>query len=246
MIVRLIDVYVEQPACRRALHRYGAPHRPRPLQGARLCRGLIKNRTLVDDRWRLLRDATTLAAMPVDGAGHRAARPVARASATRCSPAATSACGLRPATIPDAHCRRRRDYCRSSPSTSRSSPTAAATRSARLLRERHGFAGELRAVGDVLRDQLFALGRVRLRRVRVQRGPRRREVADCVPAFPTSPASMRRRRGRRSRGSGVALPGRAGCSSASRPRARSVVGMTGPAAVGTRRGIMVVDPCCRP
>jgi uncharacterized protein (DUF934 family) len=28
---------------------------------------------------------------------------------------------------------------------------------ARLLRERHGFRGELRAVGDVLRDQLFAL-----------------------------------------------------------------------------------------
>lgn len=28
---------------------------------------------------------------------------------------------------------------------------------ARLLRERHGFTGELRAIGDVLRDQLFAL-----------------------------------------------------------------------------------------
>ena len=28
---------------------------------------------------------------------------------------------------------------------------------ARLLRERHGFEGELRAIGDVLRDQLFAL-----------------------------------------------------------------------------------------
>ena len=28
---------------------------------------------------------------------------------------------------------------------------------ARLLRERHGFDGELRAIGDVLRDQLFAL-----------------------------------------------------------------------------------------
>jgi uncharacterized protein (DUF934 family) len=31
--------------------------------------------------------------------------------------------------------------------------------SARLLRERLGFAGELRAVGDVLRDQLFLLAR---------------------------------------------------------------------------------------
>ena len=30
---------------------------------------------------------------------------------------------------------------------------------ARLLRERHGFAGELRAIGDVIRDQLFYLER---------------------------------------------------------------------------------------
>ncbi len=30
---------------------------------------------------------------------------------------------------------------------------------ARLLRERHGWTGELRAVGDVLRDQLFAMAR---------------------------------------------------------------------------------------
>ena len=31
---------------------------------------------------------------------------------------------------------------------------------ARLLRERHGFRGELRAVGDIHRDQLFYLSRV--------------------------------------------------------------------------------------
>lgn len=31
---------------------------------------------------------------------------------------------------------------------------------ARLLRERHGYAGELRAVGDIGRDQLFYLARV--------------------------------------------------------------------------------------
>ena len=30
---------------------------------------------------------------------------------------------------------------------------------ARLLRERHGYTGELRAVGDILRDQLFYLAR---------------------------------------------------------------------------------------
>jgi uncharacterized protein (DUF934 family) len=32
--------------------------------------------------------------------------------------------------------------------------------SARLLRERHGYKGEVRAVGDVLRDQLFYMHRV--------------------------------------------------------------------------------------
>jgi len=31
---------------------------------------------------------------------------------------------------------------------------------ARLLRERHGFRGELRAIGDILRDQLYELARV--------------------------------------------------------------------------------------
>lgn len=31
--------------------------------------------------------------------------------------------------------------------------------SARLLRERHGYKGEIRAVGDVLRDQLFYMAR---------------------------------------------------------------------------------------
>ena len=30
---------------------------------------------------------------------------------------------------------------------------------ARLLRERHGYRGELRAIGDVLRDQLYYLSR---------------------------------------------------------------------------------------
>ena len=30
---------------------------------------------------------------------------------------------------------------------------------ARLLRDRHGYAGELRSVGDVLRDQLYFLQR---------------------------------------------------------------------------------------
>ena len=59
-----------------------------------------------------------------------------------------------------------------------------------LLRERYGFTGELRAIGDVLRDQLFYLARVRLRRLRAAR--RRRSA---------------RRRSRASTTSRDALPG---------------------------------------
>ena len=56
------------------------------------------------------------------------------------------------------------------------------------------IAGELRAIGDVLRDQLFALARMRLRRVRAARGPRpaTRRAGRRFDDF--SAASTRRRR----------------------------------------------------
>ena len=44
VIAQLIDVYVEQRARGRALHRHRAPHRHRAVQGTRVCRELIKNR----------------------------------------------------------------------------------------------------------------------------------------------------------------------------------------------------------
>ena len=40
---------------------------------------------------------------------------------------------------------------------------------ARLLRERYGYTGELRAIGDVLHDQLFLMA-LRLRRLRAAKG----------------------------------------------------------------------------
>ena len=40
---------------------------------------------------------------------------------------------------------------------------------ARLLRERYGYQGELRAVGEVARDHLFYLEQLRLRRLRAAR-----------------------------------------------------------------------------
>lgn len=51
---------------------------------------------------------------------------------------------------------------------------------ARLLRERHGFRGELRATGDVLRDQLHYLARVGFDSFELAEGQR---VEDALRAF---------------------------------------------------------------
>lgn len=51
---------------------------------------------------------------------------------------------------------------------------------ARLLRTRFGFAGELRATGDVLRDQLFYLARCGFTSFELAPG---RDVADALRAF---------------------------------------------------------------
>ena len=118
-------------------------------------RQLIKNRAVVDDRWTLLRDAATLADIP-DGVP--AIVPLALWLAHRDDLLARSDIGVWLAPNDD--------------------PAALATDSAllpliavdfpqftdgrgysiaRLLRDRFGFQGELRAIGDVLRDQLYAL-----------------------------------------------------------------------------------------
>jgi uncharacterized protein (DUF934 family) len=51
---------------------------------------------------------------------------------------------------------------------------------ARLLRDRYGFTGELRVVGDVLRDQLFYLARCGFTTFRLAPG---RDVDDALRAF---------------------------------------------------------------
>ncbi|MCZ7683107.1 MAG: DUF934 domain-containing protein [Sandaracinaceae bacterium] len=51
---------------------------------------------------------------------------------------------------------------------------------ARLLRTRFGYAGELRATGDVLRDQLFYLARCGFTSFELAPG---RDVADALRAF---------------------------------------------------------------
>ena len=50
----------------------------------------------------------------------------------------------------------------------------------RLLRERHGFKGELRAIGDVLRDQLSALARCGFNSFALKEG---KSLDDALKAF---------------------------------------------------------------
>ena len=51
---------------------------------------------------------------------------------------------------------------------------------ARLLRERYGFKGEIRAVGNVLRDQLFYMERCGINAFEVQED---RDINDALKAF---------------------------------------------------------------
>ena len=95
------------------------------------------------------------------------------------SPAAPprSACGWNPAkasTTSPATCR----ALRWSRSTSRSSATAAPSPPPRLLREKHGFAGELRAVGNVLSDQIPFMRRVGFDSFEVTHAPTRRALLE--------------------------------------------------------------------
>ena len=50
----------------------------------------------------------------------------------------------------------------------------------RLLRERHGFTGELRAIGDVLRDQLLAMTRCGFNSFALKEG---KSLEDALQAF---------------------------------------------------------------
>jgi uncharacterized protein (DUF934 family) len=116
---------------------------------------LIRNGAVVDDGWRLLRDAATLADVP---SGIAAIVPLALWRAERAALLARGAVGvwLAPADDPAALAQ----DAGLLPLIAVDFPQFADGRgysTARLLRERYGYTGELRAVGDVLRDQLFAL-----------------------------------------------------------------------------------------
>lgn len=116
---------------------------------------LIKDGAIVDDRWALLREATAPADLP---SGQPAIVPLALWLAGRDALLERGEIGvwLKPADDPDLLA----GDCRSLPLIAIDFPQFTDGRGysiARILREKHGFADELRAIGDVLRDQLYYL-----------------------------------------------------------------------------------------
>lgn len=119
---------------------------------------LIEGRAVVADRWTLLREAGSLAAVPAAGP---VIVPLALWRAERTALLARGDVGvwLAPADDPAALA----GDTALLPLVAVDFPAFTDGRgysTARLLRERYGFRGQLRAIGDILRDQLFALAEV--------------------------------------------------------------------------------------
>ncbi len=116
---------------------------------------LIKDRAIVEDRWTLLRDTASLAEVP---GGTAVIVPLALWQSEHETLAARGDVGvwLKPSDGPDALA----GYVADLPLIAIDFPKFVDGRgysSARLLREKYRFGGELRAIGDVLRDQLYYL-----------------------------------------------------------------------------------------
>jgi uncharacterized protein (DUF934 family) len=116
---------------------------------------LIKDGAIVDDRWTLLREAVAVADVPRANA---AIVPLALWLPARETLRARADIGvwLKPSDDPEALAA----DCPALPLIAVDFPQFTDGRGysiARLLRERYAFRGELRAIGDVLRDQLYYL-----------------------------------------------------------------------------------------
>jgi len=116
---------------------------------------LIKNAALVDDAWSLRREVSSLAEL---GAGTREIVPLPFWLAHRDALIARGDVGVWLA--PDADPEALAADVGAVPVIAVDFPAFTDGRGysiGRLLRDRYGFEGELRAIGDILRDQLFAL-----------------------------------------------------------------------------------------
>ena len=116
---------------------------------------LIKGRTIVEDRWTLLREAASLADVP---SGTPVIVPLALWQSEHDVLAARDDLGvwLKPSDDPDALA----GDAAHLPLIAIDFPKFVDGRgysNARLLRDKYRFGGELRAIGDVLRDQLYYL-----------------------------------------------------------------------------------------
>ena len=109
--------------------------------------------------------------------------------------------------------RRRRAAAADRRSTSRKFTDGRGYSTARLLRERYGYRGELRAIGDVQRDQLFYLAQCGFDAFALRAGPRRRRRARRPSA--TSATATRRRSRSRCRCSAAAHSAAADASASS-------------------------------
>jgi uncharacterized protein (DUF934 family) len=117
---------------------------------------LIRHRTIVDDRWTLLREAASLADLP-DAAPVIVPLPLWRAQRAVLIARGEAGVWLAPSEDPQELAP---DIARL-PLIAIDFPQFTDGRGyshARLLRQRHRYTGELRAIGDVQRDQLYLLG----------------------------------------------------------------------------------------
>jgi uncharacterized protein (DUF934 family) len=159
----------------------------------------IKDGAIVEDRWTLLREAASVADVPRTQA---AIVPVALWLREREALRGRADIGvwLGPSDDPDALA----SDCPALPLIAVDFPQFSDGRGysiARLLRERYAFSGELRAIGDVLRDQLYYLAQCGFNAFAV-RGDRDIEDAlkglsdfsDNYQATWTRPAPLFRRR----------------------------------------------------
>jgi uncharacterized protein (DUF934 family) len=139
---------------------------------------LTKDRTLVDDRWVLLAETAAIADVP---ASTPAIVPLALWVAQHDMLAARDDIGvwLKPADDPDSLAG---DVARL-PLIAVDFPRFADGRgysTARLLREKYRYTGELRAIGEILRDQLYYLRQCGFDTFALQAG---RNVAEAPAAF---------------------------------------------------------------